>query len=73
MGKDGLEQTLFQAARRDGRYQQALRACREAEEAYRKVLPGLPPEQQEIIEDYIAASMELEHRMVQLALELPKE
>lgn len=73
MKQDYWDQILWEAARRDEDYQNLLAHCRRAEAAYQKILSTLPPEQQEQLEHYISLCEELQHRLTQLACEIPRQ
>lgn len=67
------DQILWEAAGKDADYQELLRRCREAEADYRRILATLPPEQQEQLESYISLCEELQYRMTQLAVQVPRQ
>jgi hypothetical protein len=73
MKQDYWDQIFWEAARKDADYQTLLQRCREAEADYRRILDTLSPEQQEQLETYISLCEELQYRMTQLALQVPRQ
>ena len=65
-----LEILLIETTKTDDIYQSLLQACADAEGVYNTLIEELPPSQQAIIEAYLSACEELEHRRTMLALSL---
>lgn len=57
-------------AENDDNYQQALEKVKKLEPAYLAIKASLPPEQQQTLDDYIAACEALEESQVYLAARL---
>lgn len=72
MKQDYWDQVLWEAARKDPEYQQLLTQCRAAEQDYFEILESLPPERREQLQDYISLCEELERRLAELALQIPR-
>ena len=64
---------LLAAAATDEDYQNRLKQCQAAEDAYLTIINKLLPEHREIVENYITMCEELEYRMVQLAFYVGKD
>lgn len=67
-----LESMLTERTKTDQIYQEFLQACIEAEKAYNGIAPALSAQAREVVERYLTACEELEHRRTMLALSLPK-
>lgn len=67
-----MESILTERAKTDQIYQALLEACIEAENAYNGIAPALSAQAREVVERYLTACEELEHRRTMLALSLPK-
>ena len=68
-----MEARLLTLLKQDPLYQKLLSSCEKAEQAYLRILAGLNPEDQALLEQYITLCEELDHRKLQLILEHPFE
>ncbi|MBE6941147.1 MAG: hypothetical protein E7455_02520 [Ruminococcaceae bacterium] len=72
MNKDELWVHLVMKMEQDPDYQQALQRLKEAEPAYLALLETMTPENQEILNRYIAAAEALDDPLIFLAYQIGK-
>ena len=72
MMMEELEYILTEKVKADMIYHELLQACVEAETVYNEMVKTLPAEKRDVIERYLSACDELEHRRTMLALSLLK-
>ena len=66
------KKAMYRRVQEDPWYQTCLRRVNETEGAFLKNRNALPPEQQEQLDEYIAACEELEHSLIYIVREMER-